>query len=46
MKYSLIWKNEEIDTATNQEEAEYLKREYNLAFEGGVEIVKIRKTSE
>lgn len=38
MAYKLMWKGEEIDTADNTKEAEYLQGEYNLAFGGGVSI--------
>jgi hypothetical protein len=36
--YILFWKGEEIDEAETQDEAEYLQREYNLAYGGGVTI--------
>jgi len=38
MGYRLFWKGEEIDTADTREEAEYLRGEYNLAYNGGVSI--------
>lgn len=38
MKYSLHWKGEEIDTAEDLKEANYLQGEYNLAYGGGVTV--------
>lgn len=34
--YRLFWKGEEIDTAFGREERDFLVKEYNLAFGGGV----------
>ena len=39
--YKLIWKGEEIDSAETMEEANYLQREYQMAYGG---IVTIKKT--
>ena len=36
--FKLYWKGEQIDEAEDRSEAEYLKKEYNLAFKGGVSI--------
>ena len=40
MEYKLIWKGEVIDEAENLETSQYLQTEYNLAFKGGVIIIK------
>ena len=42
MTYVLKWKGEEIDTANDKQEAEYLRGEYNLAYGGGVVISRGR----
>jgi hypothetical protein len=38
--YNLIWNNEIIDTAETLDEAETLKIEYEVAYDGMVHIVK------
>ena len=38
--YSLIWNNEVIDEAEDLQTAQYLQQEYNLAYRGGVTIIK------
>ena len=40
--YILCWNGEEIDETESRENAIYLKKEYNLAFRGGVTIKKRR----
>ena len=40
MMYELIWENEVIDTCKTLEEAMYLKREYEMAYAGNVNIKK------
>jgi len=40
MEYILKWKGEEIDEAKDEEEAEYLRNEYNMAYGGGVSIIR------
>ena len=41
MSYVLMWKGEEIDTAKDLQEAEYLRGEYNMAYGGGVTIEEL-----
>lgn len=37
--FKLVWKKEVIETdIATREEAEYLKKEYNMAYNGGVTI--------
>lgn len=38
--YKLIWKGEVVDVAETRKEAKYLQQEYNMAYKGGVTIVK------
>ena len=38
MKYTLHWKNEEIDTFATMEEACEMQAEYNMAYGGGVTV--------
>lgn len=40
--YILIWNGEEIDETESRADALYLKREYSIAFHGGVTIKKRR----
>lgn len=40
--YILYWNGEEIDETESRTNAIFLKREYNLAFHGGVIIKKRR----
>ena len=42
-KYILMFKGEEIDTATTMNEAMFLRREYQLAFKGLVKIEELKK---
>lgn len=44
MLYQIQWKNEKgeyepIDHATTEQDAEFLRREYNLAFGGGCRVI-------
>jgi hypothetical protein len=41
-QYILIWQGEEIDTANDYTEAQYLKGEYNAAYGGGVSVKRGR----
>lgn len=40
--YVLMWNGEEIDETESRANAIFLKKEYNLAFHGGVTIKKKR----
>ena len=40
--YILIWNGEEIDETESRTDAIFLKKEYNMAFHGGVTIKKRR----
>ena len=40
--YILLWNGEEIDETEKREEAIFLRKEYNIAFHGGVTIKKRR----
>ena len=46
MKYKLIWKGETIESDLNERDAVYLKGEYNLAYNGGVTMIKDTDASE
>jgi len=37
-EYPLFWKDEEIDTGNDRQDAVYLRNEYNIAYNGGVSI--------
>lgn len=43
--YILLWNGEEIDETESWEDAIFLKKEYNLAFGGGVTI-KFRRVKK
>ena len=40
--YYIIWNNEEVDQFSTRKEAIAMKKEYNLAFNGGCYIQKKR----
>jgi hypothetical protein len=41
--YKLYYKNEEVDTALNQQEADYLQQEYSLAFKHPIVVKEFPK---
>ena len=44
VKYILKWKGETIDETNSQANAKYLQAEYNLAYKGGVSIIKTQSS--
>lgn len=38
MRYWIMWKSEVVDETNSLTNARYLKREYNMAYRGGVTI--------
>lgn len=40
--YELIWKGEVVDTADTLKDAQYLQREYEMAYGGQVIIKKVK----
>ena len=43
MTYVLMWNGEEIDAFKDEQEARNMAVEYNMAFQGGVTIKKVRR---
>lgn len=44
--YLLIWQGEEVDEFETRQEAHKMRDEYNMAYNGGVWIKKIRRRVE
>ena len=42
--FILRWKGEDIDNEDTLQGARYLQKEYNMAYQGGVTIIKRRET--